>query len=257
MKVKFTLLGCGYSMGVPRIDGYFGECNPKEKKNYRTRCSAAISYKKKNFLIDTSPDIKYQLLQNKIKNVDGVFYTHSHADQTHGINDLRVFYLKHMKRIPVYADKNTKRYLLKNFRYCFIKNSEYPPTLKMNNLKKVNKIKVDNKILSIESILVEHGNIDCIAYILNKKLGYASDISEIYKKDLKKFYNLKYFVVDCLRYKKHYSHFNFEKVLNLVKIIRPKLTILTNLNTEMDYLKLKKILPKNIVPGYDGMKLSI
>ena len=257
MKIKFTLLGCGYSMGVPRIDGYFGDCDPREKKNFRTRCSAAISFQNKNFLIDTSPDIKYQLLQNKIRNVDGVFYTHSHADQTHGINDLRVFFLKNMKRIPVYADKSTRNYLIKNFKYCFIKNSEYPPTLKMNNLKKVNKIKGNKNIISLESVKVEHGKIDCIAYIINKKIGYASDISKIYKKDLKKFYNLKFFVVDCLRYKKHYSHFNFDEVVELVKKIKPKLTILTNLNTEMDYLKLKKKLPKNIVPGYDGMQLLI
>ena len=257
MKIKFTLLGCGYSMGVPRIDGYFGDCDPREKKNFRTRCSAAISFQNKNFLIDTSPDIKYQLLQNKIRNIDGVFYTHSHADQTHGINDLRVFFLKNMKRIPVYADKSTRNYLIKNFKYCFIKNSEYPPILKMNNLKKVNKIKGNKNIISLESVKVEHGKIDCIAYIINKKIGYASDISKIYKKDLKKFYNLKFFVVDCLRYKKHYSHFNFDEVVELVKKIKPKLTILTNLNTEMDYLKLKKKLPKNIVPGYDGMQLLI
>ena len=257
MKIKFTLLGCGYSMGVPRIDGYFGDCDPREKKNFRTRCSAAISFQNKNFLIDTSPDIKYQLLQNKIRNVDGVFYTHSHADQTHGINDLRVFFLKNMKRIPVYADKSTRNYLIKNFKYCFIKNSEYPPILKMNNLKKINKIKGNKNIISLESVKVEHGKIDCIAYIINKKIGYASDISKIYKKDLKKFYNLKFFVVDCLRYKKHYSHFNFDEVVELVKKIKPKLTILTNLNTEMDYLKLKKKLPKNIVPGYDGMQLLI
>ena len=257
MKIKFTLLGCGYSMGVPRIDGYFGACDPKEKKNYRTRCSAAISFCKKNYLIDTSPDIKFQLLKNKIRNVDGIFYTHYHADQTHGINDLRVFYLKQMKLIPVYADNDTRKYLLKNFRYCFKNTPLYPSTLKMNSLKKLNKIKINNEYVSIESIPVEHGKIDCISYIINKKCAYASDVSRIYKKDLKKFYNLNYFVVDCLRYKYHYSHFNLDKVLEIVKVIKPKLTILTNLNTEMDYFKLKKKLPKNIVPGYDGMNFLI
>ena len=257
MKIKFTLLGCGYSMGVPRIDGYFGSCDPKEKKNYRTRCSAAISVSNKNYLIDTSPDLKNQLLNNKIKSVDGIFYTHSHADQTHGINDLRVFFLKKMRRIPVYADKNTTKYLLKNFKYCFKSSSEYPPTLKINKLKKINKIEINKNIISIQAVTVRHGKINCIAYIINNKCAYASDVSKIYEKDITKFLNLKYFVVDCLRYKNHYSHFNFDKVLELVKIIKPKLTILTNLNTEMDYAKLKKKLPQNIVPGYDGMKLLI
>ena len=97
MSARFTILGCGSSVGIPRIDGYFGECNPKIKKNYRTRCSALVSVKDFNILIDTSPDIKAQLIKNKIKNINKVFYTHKHADQTHGINELRVFYLKKKK----------------------------------------------------------------------------------------------------------------------------------------------------------------
>ena len=98
MKIKFTLLGTGSSMGVPRADGYFGKCKPNNKKNYRTRCSALISYKKKNILIDTSPDLRQQLLREKITSIDNVLLTHFHADQTHGINDLRVFYLKQQKK---------------------------------------------------------------------------------------------------------------------------------------------------------------
>ena len=119
MKVKFTILGCGSSLGVPRIDGYFGNCNPNNKRNYRTRCSALITLNNVNILIDTSPDLKKQLLMSGIKNINNVFYTHNHADQSHGINELRVFYLKTRKKINVYADKDTKRYLKKSFTYCF------------------------------------------------------------------------------------------------------------------------------------------
>ena len=111
MTIKFTILGSGSSIGVPRIDGYFGSCDPKEIKNYRTRCSAVISANDKNILIDTSPDLRTQLIKNKIKNIDCVFYTHMHADQTHGINDLRIFYLKNKKKIPIYADSLTSKYL--------------------------------------------------------------------------------------------------------------------------------------------------
>ena len=96
--MKFVLLGCGSSMGVPRSDGFFGKCDPKNKKNYRTRCSAIIKGKSENILIDTSPDLRSQLLSNKIKNIDRVFYTHMHADQTHGINDLRIFLFKNKKK---------------------------------------------------------------------------------------------------------------------------------------------------------------
>ena len=92
--MKFIILGCGSSMGVPRPDGYFGNCDPKNKKNYRTRCSALIKSKNENILIDTSPDLRQQLLRHNIKKIDKVFYSHMHADQTHGINDLRSFFIK-------------------------------------------------------------------------------------------------------------------------------------------------------------------
>ena len=97
MKFSFIILGCGSSMGVPRPDGFFGNCNPKDKKNYRTRCSGLIKSKNENILIDTSPDLRSQLLKNNIKKIDRVLYSHLHGDQTHGINDLRVFYLKKKK----------------------------------------------------------------------------------------------------------------------------------------------------------------
>ena len=257
MALKFTILGCGYSLGVPRIDGSFGKCKPDNKKNFRTRCSGLISSKNINILIDTSPDLKLQLIKNKIKNINKIFYTHPHADQTHGINDLRLFYLKNQKRIPVYADKNTRSYLLSSFKYCFKNVSEYPPILKMNILKKVHNYKDVNDNISIKSIPVKHGKINSLCYIINQKCAYASDINEIYKKDLNYFFNLKYLIIDCLRYRCHYSHFNLTEVLNLIKIIKPKKTILTNLNHEMDYSTLKSILPKNVEPAYDGLSFLI
>ena len=99
MAIKFTILGCGSSFGIPRIDGYFGKCNPRNKKNFRTRCSALISSSNINILIDSSPDIKSQFISNKVKNINKVFYSHHHADQTHGINELRLFYLKNKVKI--------------------------------------------------------------------------------------------------------------------------------------------------------------
>ena len=117
--MKFIILGCGSSMGVPRPDGYFGNCNPKNKKNYRTRCSALIKTTTENIFIDTSPDLRIQMLNQKIKKIDKVFYSHMHADQTHGINDLRSFYIQNKKQINVFADPQTFKYLNKNFSYCF------------------------------------------------------------------------------------------------------------------------------------------
>ena len=120
MSLKFTILGCGSSMGVPRPDGNFGNCDPKNFKNYRTRCSAILQTKTDNILIDTSPDLRSQLINNKIDRIDKVLYSHMHADQVHGINDLRVFYIKNRKPIPIYTDRKTKnhfRWFIWN-KYC-------------------------------------------------------------------------------------------------------------------------------------------
>ena len=130
MKTMVTILGCGSSMGVPRIDGYWGRCNPKIKKNYRTRCSLLITKGNNNVLIDTSPDLRSQLLTNKVKNISYVLYTHKHADQTHGINDLRAFYIKHRKKLDIFSNKQTIDYLYQNFTYLFEGSSDYPPILK-------------------------------------------------------------------------------------------------------------------------------
>ena len=257
MTIKFTILGSGSSMGVPRADGYFGNCDLNNKKNFRSRCSALINFNGQNILIDTSPDLRTQLLKNKVKSVEKVFYTHLHADQTHGINDLRPFFLINKKQIPVFADSKTLRYLRSTFNYCFKSSYGYPSTLKLIKLKKKHIFKNKKSKIIIESIAAEHGNIESICYLINKKLAYASDISQFYKKDYKKLNKLDYLVIDCLWYKKHSAHFNLEQVLDLVKILSPKKTILTNMHTDLDYDQLKKKLPNNIIPGYDGMTVDL
>ncbi len=251
--MKFIILGCGSSMGVPRIDGSFGKCDPKNKKNFRLRCSALLKCKNLNILIDTSPDLRQQLLKNKIKRIDKVFYTHMHADQTHGINDLRVFFLKTQKKIPIYVDSKTKKYLKKSFSYCFNKHNNYPPILKIIDLKKSFKI---NDYLNVNAIPVKHGSINSMSFIFNQKLAYLPDVNLIFKKDLHFFKNLDFLVIDCLRYKKHLSHFNLNDILYLNKILKPNKMILTNLHSDLDYKKLSNRLPKNIRPAYDGLILN-
>ena len=256
--MKFIILGCGSSMGVPRPDGYFGKCDPKNKKNYRSRCSALIKTQNENVLIDTSPDLRNQLIKNKIDKIDKVLYSHMHADQTHGINDLRVFYIQNKKTIPVYADNPTKRYLLNTFKYCFTNNNrEYPAILKLNSIQKKLTIKDGKKLLKIKSIPVKHGKVKSICYIIDKKLAYISDISDINEKDFKYFKNLKYLIIDCLWLKFHPSHLNLESSLKFIDIFKPKKAILTNLHSDLDYNFLKKRLPKNIIPAFDGMTIDL
>ena len=257
MKVKFIILGCGSSLGVPRADGSWGKCNPKEKKNYRTRCSALIKSNSRNILIDTSPDLRHQLIKNNITNIDNVIFTHNHGDQVHGINDLRIFSIKNSKKISVYADSETSKYLNSNFFYCFNDTPSYKAILKLNKIKKKFSFLDKGNLISIKSIPVQHGSIESQSFIINNKCAYVSDANKIYDQDLKFFMNLKYFVIDCLRINKHPSHYNLNEVIELTKIIRPKKTILTNLHADLDYNYLLKILPKNIIPAYDGMSFYI
>ena len=245
-------------MGVPRPDGFFGNCDPKNKKNYRLRCSALLKTDREVILFDTSPDLRQQLINNNIKKIDKVFYSHMHADQTHGINDLRVFFIKNKKTIPIYADKITSKYLFKTFRYCFIgNNKDYPAILKLNSLNKKLVIKSKIKDIKIKAISVDHGNIKSICYIIDKKLAYISDVSNINKKDFKYFKNLKYLIIDCLWLRDHPSHLNLQKCLNIIKEFKPKKSILTNLHSDLDYQKLKMLLPKNVVPAYDGLTVNL
>ncbi|WP_435164053.1 MBL fold metallo-hydrolase [Candidatus Pelagibacter bacterium nBUS_25] len=256
--MKFVILGCGSSMGVPRPDGYFGNCDPKNKKNYRTRCSALIKTDQENILIDTSPDLRNQMLSQKIKKIDKVFYSHIHADQTHGINDLRSFFIRNKKPINVFADNSTSKYLKKTFSYCFdTYNREYPATLKLNNINKVLFIKNKDKDILVKPIKVQHGNVYSICYIVDKKLAYISDVSKIFEKDYRYFKNLKYLIIDCLWYRNHPAHFNFEKSLEMINRFSPKKAILTNLHTDIDYEVIKKKLPKNIIPAYDGLTVNL
>jgi len=256
--MKFIILGCGSSMGVPRPDGYFGNCNPNDKKNHRTRCCALIKTKDETILIDTSPDLRQQLIDNKINQIDKVFYSHMHADQTHGINDLRVFYIKKKVPINVYADMDTKRYLMKTFGYCFKDNSkEYPAILKLNSINQKLSIKDGKKNRNVIPIKVKHGKVNSICYIIDKKLAYISDVSKINEKDYKYFQNLNYLIIDCLWYRYHPSHLNLESSLELIRKFKPKKSILTNLHLDLDYQKLKRRLPKNVVPAYDGLSVNL
>ena len=169
-----------------------------------------------------------------------------------------MFFIKNKKPINVYADDATRKYLLKNFSYCFKSNSkEYPSILKLNRIKNIFSINKSGKKISIRSIKVEHGKVNSICYIINKKLAYISDVSKIYKKDYKYFKNLKYLIIDCLWYRRHTSHLNFEQSLELIKKFSPRKAILTNLHSDLDYKELKKKLNKNITPAYDGMCLNL
>ena len=256
MKTYLTFLGCGSSMGVPRADGYWGSCNKKNIKNYRTRSSALISKGNNNILIDTSPDLRFQLLRNKIRNISSVLYTHKHADQTHGINDLRIFFIKNKKKTNIYADKITLSHLKNNFSYLFNDGIEYPAVLSGNKLKNDFSLGSKKELIKFKSIKVRHGKINSIGYIF-ANTAYISDCNELSNSNLIKLKNLKYFIIDCLRFNPHPSHFSLGEVLDVLKVIKPTNTILTNLHSDLDYNILLQKLPINVKPAFDGSKIQL
>ena len=254
MKNIFTILGCGSSLGSPWITNFTGGLI-KNSKNRRTRCCAHIQKGNLSVLIDTSPDIKYQFLKNKITNLDSIMYTHEHADQTAGIFEMRPFYWKNKSKIPIYGSRNTIEALKRSYKFCFIAKDGYKPIMKANIIKKNFSIKKKKSKLFVKAFEVNHGQIKATGYVMDK-IAYLSDCNHIPFNNLKYLKDLNYLILDCLKIDKHPSHFNLELALNLINLTKPKKAILTNLHTDLDYFKLKKMLPKNIIPAYDGLSFS-
>lgn len=256
MKTKLIILGSGNSMGVPKIDGSWGNCNKSNKKNFRTRCAAIILKGNNSILIDTSPDIKNQLIANKIKNLSSVIYTHEHADQTSGLFELRPFFWKYKKKINIYGNLKTINHLKKRFDYCFKSFYGYPAIVKGNIIKKIFSLGKYNEKINFNTKQVTHGLIKTTAYFF-ENTAYISDCNDLSIVNMKIFQNLKHLVIDCLRIKKSPVHFNLDEALYVHSCLKPKKTILTNLNSDLNYDFLLKRLPKNVLPAYDGLKLNL
>ena len=251
---KFTILGCGSSLGSPWITNYSARLK-KSSKNLRTRCCAHIQKDNLSVLIDTSPDIKSQFLNNKIKSLDAIIYTHEHADQTSGIFEMRPFFWKNKKKIPVYATRKTINELKRTYTFCFSQKHGYKPIMKANIIKKKILIKKDDTQLFVDPFEVTHGMIKSTGYRFDD-IAYISDCNKISNSVCKKLLNLKYLVIDCLRKEKHPSHFNLDDALSFIKLVKPQKAILTNLHVDMDYFDLKRKLPKNIIPAFDGLNFN-
>ncbi len=254
MKNKFTILGCGSSLGSPWITSYKGKLK-NDPKNIRTRCCAHIQRGNLSILIDTSPDIKQQFLKNKIYNLDTILYTHEHADQTSGIFEMRPFFWKNKSKVPIYGSKRTITALKKSYKYCFTQKHSYKPIMKANIIQNRFLIKKGKTKLLVKAFDVNHGPINATGYLIDK-IVYISDCNKVPENNLKYLKNLNYLILDCLKIEKHPSHFNLDDALNLIKLTKPKKAILTNLHTDLDYFKLKKKLPKNVLPAYDGFSFS-
>ena len=255
MKKQFTILGCGSSLGSPWINQNWGKCKKSDPRNTRTRCSLHINYGPLSLLIDTSPDIRQQMIQNKIKSVDGIFYTHEHADQIAGIFEFRGIFMSNRNVIPLYCNVQTKRVLKKSYPWLFKNSKYYPKIMYFKSTRDVINLKKNNAKLKITAFKVEHGLAKTRGYLFDK-VAYISDFKSIPNKSLNLLKNLNYLIVDCFKYQKWYTHSSFDETMEIIKFLKPKKSILTNLHIDMDYTKLKKKLPRNVVPAFDGLKVN-
>ena len=261
MAVEFRILGCGSSGGVPRIGNQWGACDPANPKNHRTRCSLLVSRREKSgathVLIDTSPDMRTQLLAAQIGKLDAVFFTHDHADQTHGIDDLRPLVYLNRTRIPVWMDEPTQHALTRRFSYCFTqpKQSSYPSILEPRLITE------DYPPIVIEGaggaivatpFRVHHGRIDALGFRINNT-AYTPDMNNIPDTSHRILSNLSCWIVDALRREPHPTHAHLAHTLALLETYAPRTSVLTNMHIDMDYATLCAELPPHIRPAYDGM----
>lgn len=264
MSVTVTILGCGSSSGVPRPALGWGACDPTNPKNRRRRCSILVERKSTagitRVLIDTSPDLREQLIDANVDHIDAVFLTHEHADQTHGIDDLRSVVMHQRSRIPVYLNQSTARDVLSRFSYCFVQppGSDYPPILESRFVEAGEERTIEGKggPLTLQPFLVDHGNIPALGYRF-ADIAYSPDMNDIPRASLAQLQNLKLWIIDGLRWAPHPSHTNVEQALSWLALMKPQRGVITNMHTDIDYEVLRQKLPPEIVPAYDGMRITL
>jgi phosphoribosyl 1,2-cyclic phosphate phosphodiesterase len=251
--MKITILGCGASGGVPLITGDWGVCNPNNPKNRRRRASVLVQIKGKNILIDTSPDLRMQLLDASVNNIDAVLYTHDHMDHVGGLDDLRHIYLKHQQQIPIYADHGTLSRLRQSYRYALVTiDSLYPAFLDGRELEET----IDFDGIQIIPFLQYHGHRSSFGYRIGD-FAYSTDLIELPEESYEILQGVKVWIVDCLRDEPHISHANVEQSLKMISKVNPQQAILTHMTQHLDYDELSARTPSHITPAFDGMVVEL
>ena len=264
-KIEYTLLGTGSSGGVPRIGNDWGACDPDNAKNRRRRCAMLIKRTNEkqqhtSVLIDAGVDMREQLLAEDVKSLDGVLLTHSHADHIFGLDDLRQMAISMRRSVDVYMDVATSSRVMQSFGYCFRQeaSSSYPAFCIEHRIAVGNCVAVQGAAggLNAWPILAEHGDIQSLGFRINDVV-YLPDIKRIANEASEKLLsNTRVLVIDALRRKPHPTHLNLEESLDFIKVIQPQRAILTNMHSDLDYDTLRRSLPSNIEPGYDGLKFT-
>lgn len=259
---RYTILGCGSSAGVPRIGNDWGDCDPTNPKNRRRRCAMLVQRVSKtgvtSALIDTGPDLREQLLSANVSTLDGVVYTHPHADHVHGVDDLRVVVYNLSKRLNVYADGATSNALISRFGYVFVQpeGSAYPPILDLHSIDGPVRINGDGGEIVLEPFKVKHGRIDSLGFRIGG-LAYLPDVSDMYVHSWEAVQGLDIWVLDALRREPHPTHTHLAKALDWIEKVAPKRAVLTNMHIDLDYETVDKETPGHVTPAYDGLVLEL
>ena len=259
--LTFTILGCGSSGGVPRLGGLWGDCDPKNPKNHRRRCSLLVERAegdaKTQVLIDTSPDLRAQLLDAGVGRLDGVVYTHSHADHVHGIDDLRMIVFNMKTRVPVWADGPTQDALLSRFGYAFVQpeGSPYPPILDLHTIDGDVVIDGPGGPVTLTPFEVDHGAIDALGFRIGP-LAYLPDVANMRDDSWPHVTGADCWVLDALRRTPHPTHVHLDRALEWIDRAQPKQAVLTNMHIDLDYETVKAETPAHVTPAYDGMTLT-
>jgi phosphoribosyl 1,2-cyclic phosphate phosphodiesterase len=264
MPLIFTILGCGSSAGVPRVAMGWGDCDPNNPKNRRRRCSLLVDRVgpsgKTTLLVDTSPDLREQLIEAKVENLDGVLFTHDHADHSHGIDDLRSLVMFQRRRVDVHLDATTSAALHAKFSYCFETppGSSYPPIVTEHRISAGNPVTIEGEggAITVIPFTQLHGDGTTLGFRF-ASLAYSCDVSGIPEASLPHLQNLDVWILDALRYKPHPSHFSVAESRAWIERMAPRRALLTNLHTDLDYEGLRSSLPKHVEPAFDGMKIEL
>ena len=261
-QLQFRILGCGSSGGVPRLGGLWGDCDPSNPKNTRTRCSLLVTRMRGDqvtrVLIDTSPDMRAQLLAAEVGALDAVVYTHGHADHVHGIDDLRMIVFNMRERLQVWADGDTSNDLLGRFGYAFVqpKGSSYPPICELNAIDGDITISGAGGDIVLRPFEVAHGSIDALGFRIGN-VAYLPDVSDIPDAAWPVLEGLDLWIVDALRRDPHPTHAHLAKTLEWIARVAPKKAILTNMHIDLDYATVAAETPDHIDPAYDGLTVTV
>jgi phosphoribosyl 1,2-cyclic phosphate phosphodiesterase len=254
--MRVTVLGCGTSAGVPRIGNDWGACDPGEPKNRRRRCSILVQQGAATLLVDTSPDLREQMIDARVDKLDAVLWTHDHADQCHGIDDLRLFWLRSGgKPVDGWTNQRTLDVLLQRFGYCFVQpqGSMYPPIIKPHLLTGA------MKLAGIDVVPMEqdHGFGVISLGLRFGPIAYSNDVVELSEAAFAALEGIEVWIVDAMRYKPHPTHTHVERTLGWIERLKPKRAVLTNMHIDLDYQTLKRELPAGVEPAYDGMVIEV